>query len=174
MAPPVDIYDPGYALVMTEYPGMVTGRSRIAADGGVALDKRNRIDAVVTATGWAIDPNEKLRAIPWVSRPFQIWVSSPVNTQASVHMVIRAEKGRVSAIEFSTDRTGTLPTVARGSQICVPITLERGRTVVTVAPRFAAAIQPPARASVSDRLPPPPKVLGIAGLTVGGAGTCGS
>jgi hypothetical protein len=75
-------FRPGYAYVLTRMPGVATGRSVIARDGGVALERRARPADVLADFGLIVarvqdDGGGYAYVDPYVDEPMQFVVTGP-------------------------------------------------------------------------------------------------
>ena len=69
-------YSSRYGYVFSGFAGLESGRRPLATRGTYTVAERAPIDVAVVRTGYSIDPADGARAIPWVTVPFEFWISS--------------------------------------------------------------------------------------------------
>ena len=157
-------YDPAYSHVVSPFPGLKTNRLELAQRGTYALYRRAPIDVGIVGTGWALDPDEGATAIPWLNGGFELWLSSGRPVRATLELGLERPGPPISFV-FSR---GSTPVAAlrtpdeRGW--CVPLSLPRGVTKLSVRPGYGTPPPLPGRAIETDPVPPPPKILGLRSL----------
>lgn len=133
--PDAGYYSPGYAGVVSLYPGLRNGRRGLGRFGQYALEKRAPIDVAVMRTGYSADPGEGAAAVPWIQGPFELWISSPRATPAALRLKLG---GRLAGTELRLRSASGRPLAPSrlGNDLCVDLRLHRGRTVIAAAPRL--------------------------------------
>jgi hypothetical protein len=169
-SPPEAYYAPDYDYVLTAFPGVATGRRMIKVEGPYALSKRAPVDVSVVRTGYAQDPSEGPRAIPWVAGPFELWVASPREMRTSLRIGLRRRAESPATLRL-TDESGRAVRVtpAGAGVLCATVPLRMGRTRFRVEPGRPTPPAPPLRPTESDPVPPPAKEIGIISLLAGDA-----
>lgn len=161
--PPPEYYSSRYTHVLSSFPGIRSDRKPIAAAGGYALYERADVDVAVMRAGYAVDPSEEERAVPWLTGHFDLWVSSSLARRRSLILDLApapANGGRVLL-----DRAGTpLAALKDGSRMCVDLVLPTGLTILSGVSEFASPPPLGGRATETDPVPPPPKALGLRGI----------
>ena len=157
-------YSANYQYVLTPFGGVKSNRTVLERRGPYALLRRALIDVTPVNLGWSFDPNSRVSAIPWVSKPFQLWLSN-LQHERSVALTIALDRPfhDASTLVFS-ERGQPLSALmsSDGSRLCVDVDARKGLTIVDAAPQLATAATVPPRATESDPFPSPPKVLGLA------------
>ena len=162
---PEDYYDPSYGLVLTAFPGVASGRERLAQDGTYALDRRSPIDVSPANMGWSFDPVEGGRAIPWLSRPFDLRVAGTRAGPVSVRLGLRSSKANANATLSVTLNGVVLPDRAPDARlVCVEIPRVAGEMTLQASPVIPHPTPYALPATESDPIPPPPKDLGLESL----------
>jgi hypothetical protein len=168
-SPPEAYYAPDYDYVLTAFPGVATGRTAIQVEGPYALSRRAPLDVSIVRTGYAQDPSESSRAIPWVTGPFELWGTSPREMTAPLRIGLRRPAGSTATLDLATaDGRQLAVAPLAGDVLCVTVPLREGRTVLRADPVLPTPPVPVVRPTESDPVPPPSKDLGIASLAVGG------
>jgi hypothetical protein len=159
---PKGTYSPRYRFVFTTFPGIQNGRRLIETRGPYGLFRRTRFDVSVSQSGWAWDPTEGAGAIPWLQTTSVLSVASPIATPGSLLALLDRPQGGFDSIELRATggRSATMRT-ADGEIVCANIHFKRGRNVVFADPHFLASPPVVGRATESDPVPPPPKVIGL-------------
>lgn len=164
-APPEAYYSPRYTHVVSAFGGVRSRRRLLARHGPYSLFARAPIDVVVSRTGWSVEPTQDSSAIPWITRPFQLRISSRPAQRASVVLRLTRPAGGGSTVVL---RAGgrELPSSRSvdGVSVCAELRLNDGVTVVDAVPVFTLPVSFTPRATESEPVPPPPKVLGVAAI----------
>jgi hypothetical protein len=151
---PFEEYFGDYRYVLTAFPGVHSERRVVARDGPYALLERAAIDVAIGRTGPALEVPAGADPVPWLTRPFELWISSPEHREAALSIVSFVPAGR--SITWSFRKGGSVvPAIGTGdgSQICVGLMLEPGTIVVDVVSTVTAAPKHPA-VRVDTSLPP--------------------
>jgi hypothetical protein len=167
------VYSPGYEYVLTPFSGMLTDRKLVKRIGAFGVYRRARFDAAIVDSGWSMDPSEGTHAVPWITGPFQLWISSPVKRTVSLRLDLTGPAAGQTSFTFSAD--GRLLAVVGTKDrrhLCVTVPANGSSTKVFVQPAFTTPVVFPARATEQQPIGTPPKLLGLAGLHVR-AGSCG-
>jgi hypothetical protein len=169
---PTAYYSPRYQYVLTAFAGIDNGRRVLVRHSNFALERRAPIDVAITHTGWALDPREGAAAIPWVSGPFTLRISSTQNVRTAITIKIRRPLRDHPMLQFLDARGRPVRTFRSqdGSSFCAVTTVTGGQA--TLRSQLILDQAPPVvgRATETDPLPAPGKAVGIAGIraTVGG------
>jgi hypothetical protein len=163
--PPELYYSPDYTYVVSAFTGVESNRTLLARHGSYALFRRAPIDVVISRTGWSINAAGRSHAIPWITRPFQLRISSRKRQRAALRLRIAHPADSGSTLSFRQAGQG-LPVVRSpdGLRVCVDLLLRRGLTVLDVEPLFETPVVLVGRATESDKFPPLPRALGLRGV----------
>jgi hypothetical protein len=168
------VYSPGYEYVLTPFSGMHTDRKLVKRVGAFGVYRRARFDAAVVDSGWSMDSSEGTRAVPWITGPFQLWISTPVKRTLSLRLDLTGPAAGQTSFTFSADGK---PVAVAGTKdrrhLCVTVPASGMSTKLLAQPAFTTPVVFPARATEQQPIGTPPKLLGLAGLHVR-AGSCGS
>jgi hypothetical protein len=164
--PGARFYDPDYEYVLTTFGGLRTDRTLLVQSGSVSLLRRAPVDVSPARLNYGLDLSEGPRAIPWITDPFELWVSAPRTApETAVSLVLTRPLGDQATLFF---RLGETPLGAArsadGSRLCVEVPLESGQAVVTAEPQFDKLPPAAVRATENDPVPPPLKAIGLVEL----------
>lgn len=166
-------YTPDYSYVVTAFPGLQSDRTLIARRGPYAVFRRAPIDVAIVRTGWAWDSSEGRRAIPWVTNPFELWISSEQSGTAALSLRLTRARNNDSTLSFSLDGKKIVANRSvDDSRLCVEVPLKEGRTVLDVTPQVdpkavtKSANLPGQWLIKGTPVPPPPKELGLRSVEV--------
>lgn len=162
-------YATDYSYVMTPFPGLRSQREPIAQQGPYGLFRRAPIDVGITDTRWAWDPDEGNEAIPWVTKPFKLRISSEQSGPIALSVLLSRPFEDDSALRLRLDgKRVRSQTSTDGSRVCFDVPLEKGLTVLDAKPQFATipdfTTPPITWLSENEPLPPPPKILGLSAV----------
>jgi hypothetical protein len=159
---PNGTYTAAYRYIFTRFPGLQTGRRVIETNGPYGLFRRAKFDVSVSQSGRAWDPKDGPRAIPWLQTRTVLSVASPFATSGSLLARLDRPAGVADSLDLGATigRSETMQT-ADGEFVCADMRFRRGRNVVFADPHFLAPPQVTRRATESDPVPPPPKVIGL-------------
>jgi hypothetical protein len=161
--PGARFYSPSYQYVLSVFGGVRSGRVAKAREGPYVLYQRAKIDASPVGTGYAFDQAEGARAIPWLQRRFQLWLSTGAHKgPIALELGLVRPSGSGSTLGFSVEgRRVEATSSSGGSRLCVELDADQDPLVVDVEPQFKRPPQPPTRIWATDPVPPPPKLLGL-------------
>ena len=153
-------YSSDYRYVITPLSAMRSDRRLLASDPPYGLFERAPIDVTFVNTGWAIDFGAK-HPLPWIQRPFELWIASPRPGPASLVIRLRMPGGPATLTFRSGETTLNPLQSADQKELCVPLRLATGLTRLEVEPRFTRAPSTPARATEEDPIPRLDHVLAV-------------
>jgi hypothetical protein len=163
---PTGYYSPRYQYVLTAFAGVKSDRKVLVRHSNFALERRAPIDVAITQTGWSLDPGEGAAAIPWVSAPFALRVSSAQNLRTAVTVEIRRPLGDHPTLQFLDARGRPMRTFrsADGSAFCAVTPVTGGQATVLSQPILDRSPPVVGRVTETDPLPAPVKAIGISAV----------
>jgi hypothetical protein len=170
---PTGYYSPRYQYVLTAFAGVKSDRKVLVRNANFALERRAPIDVALTHTGWSLDPDEGAAAIPWVSAPFALRVSSTQNVPTAVTVEIRRPLHDRPTLQVLDARGRPMQTFrsADGSAFCAVTPVKGGQATLLSQPNFDRSPPVVGQATETDPLPAPGKAIGIAAVRAA-VGSC--
>ena len=125
-------YTPAYDYVLTPFTDVRSDRDVIGQYGPFVLERRATVDAVVSATNWALAYRGPRQ--PSFAKPFDLRLSSPRPGPAALTLTLgtRAQGGTLAFA--SRGRQLSTWSSQNGAMVCAEVRLRKGATVVRATP----------------------------------------
>jgi hypothetical protein len=132
---PSAAYRPDYALVLSPFAGLRSGRRTLARAGNYVLQRRAVVDVGLAGEGVVVDPREGKNAIPWIVGPFELWVASPFRWSGSIVIGLQQPSGGTGSVVLAAGGR-PLRMTNTDETICADVRFSAGRTTIEVLPTF--------------------------------------